>query len=73
MGGRISVRAYRRVTHSTEIQMSKQQTQTTAPRTTPAKATPVTGTSKKTRTVGRTLDEKQLKQIGGGGIPVGRW
>ena len=53
--------------------MLKQQTQTTAPRSTPSKATPATGTSKKTRTVGRTLDEKQLKQIGGGGIPVGRW
>jgi hypothetical protein len=67
------VRAHRRITHSTEIQMLKQQTQTTAPRSTPSKATPASGTSKKTRTVGRTLDEKQLKQIGGGGIPVGRW
>ena len=53
--------------------MLKQQKQTTAPRSTPAKATPASGSSKKTRTVGRTLDEKQLKQIGGGGIPVGRW
>lgn len=53
--------------------MLKQQPQTTAPRTSRPKETPATEAAKKTRTVGRTLDEKQLRQIGGGGTPVGRW